>query len=164
MKYSGSSLDVMLVDGYNLAPAIVENVVISDEQITEQTNPFGVESEQHTPINLSKGALTAGGGFYDQAKDALHTALGTVVGISRIVCAAIATNVAGKTFFGFEGAYSQKYDVMAQRDGLTKANVTYLVSGKVERGQIVQPLANKFLASLFSRLTADGIQMDQLRG
>lgn len=138
MKYSGTSFSVLLVDGFNLASAITENATMGEESISQQTNPFGVGNESHTPVGLLKGVLTAGGGFYDAATDALHSAIGTVTGINRIVCAAIFGNTIGKPFMGFEGAYSQKYEVLDVKDGLTKANVVYLVSGAVEDGQIVQ--------------------------
>src|SRR3972149_3717816 len=125
-KYSGSQFSVLLVDGYNLAASLTEAVLMSKESLTQQTNPFGVATESHTPIGIVKGMLTVGGGFFDAATDALHSAIGTVVGISRIVCAAIEENVIGRHFMGFEGAYSQKYEVMDTKDGLTKADVSYL--------------------------------------
>lgn len=137
-KYSGTDFAVFLVDGYDLLAAQTENVTMGEESLTQQTNGFGVGNVSHTPQGLSQGVLQAMGGFLDQALDALHTALGTVTGISRIVCAAIEGNTIGKLFMGFEGAYSQKYERLDQREGLTRANVTYLVSGKVEYGQIIQ--------------------------
>lgn len=140
-KYSGVNFSTFLVDGYNLAASLTENVSMGKESISQQTNPFGVSTESHTPVGVTKGFLTAGGGFFDAATDALHSAIGSVVGISRIVCAAIEGNTIGKMFMGFEGAYSQKYEVIDSKDGLTKANVTYLVSGAVDEGQIVQDLA-----------------------
>lgn len=140
-KYSGTSFSVLLVDGYNLAASITENATIAIESVTQQTNPFGVGSEGHTPINIEKGVLSAGGGFFDATVDALHSAIGTVIGIARIVSATLEGNVIGRHFFGFQGAYSQKYEVMDAKDGLTKANVVYQVTGDVDEGVIVQHLA-----------------------
>lgn len=140
-KHSGAEFAVLLVDGYNLAASVTDNASMGKESITQQTNPFGATTESHTPVGITKGTLVAGGGLFDAATDALHSAIGTVVGVSRIVCAAILGNTPGKLFMGFEGAYSQKYDVMDQKDGLTKANVTYLVSGAADEGQIIQDLA-----------------------
>lgn len=140
-KYSGANFSVLLVDGYNVAAAVMDNASIAIEALTQQTNPFGVATESHTPVGITKGTLVAGGGLYDTATDALHSANGTVVGIQRVVCAALYGNTPGKPFFGFEGAYSQKYEVMDQKDGLTKANVVYVVTGDVDEGQIVQDLA-----------------------
>jgi len=139
-KYAGSSFSVRLIDGHNLAPAIMENASMSRESITQQTNPFGVTGESHTPVGLVKGILVAGGGLYDAAVDTLHTAVATVIGVSRIVAAAIHGNTIGKPFMGFEGAIDTKYEVIDAKDGITKANVTYLVTGAVDDGVIVQHL------------------------
>jgi len=141
MKFSGANFAVLLVDEYNLIASLAESATMGKEAITQQTNPFGVGSEGHTPIGVEKGVLNVGGGFFDPTTDALHNVTGTVVGISRIVSAAIEGNTIGKHFIGFEGPYSQKYEVTDQKDGLTKANVTYLVSGDVNEGVIVQDLA-----------------------
>lgn len=140
-KYSGTAFSVMLVDGYNLVPSLSESVDMGSESLTEETNPFGVSSKGHSPIGLSQGELNVGNGFYDAVTDALHSAVGTVVGIARVVSAAIFGNVIGRPFIGFQGAYSQAYKVIVKKDGLTMANVKYLVSGEVEEGVIVQHLA-----------------------
>ncbi|MCG3776796.1 MAG: hypothetical protein JW395_3667 [Nitrospira sp.] len=141
MKYSGASFSVFLVDGYSLAASVTESASMGRELLTQQTNPFGVETESHTPVGLVKGTLVCGGGLFDAATDALHSDIGDVVGVSRTVCAAIYGNTPGKPFMGFEGAYSQKYEIQDQKDGLTKANISYLISGAVDEGQIVQDLA-----------------------
>lgn len=137
-KYGGPAFSVLLVDGYNLASSLTEAATINIESVTQQTNPFGATSEENSPVGITKGVLSAGNGFFDAATDALHSAIGSVTGISRTVCAAVFGNTIGKPFFGFEGAYSQKYEIQDSRDGLTKANVTYLVSGAVDEGVIVQ--------------------------
>jgi hypothetical protein len=141
MKYGGTQFSTFLVDAHNLAASLSESASMSKESITQQTNPFGASSEEHTPINLTRAMLNVGGGFYDEVTDPIHTAIGTVVGVRRIVSAAIFGNEIGKPFVGFEGAYSQKYEVQDVKDGLTRANVTYLVDGNLEEGVIVQSLA-----------------------
>ncbi len=141
MKYSGSSFSYLFVDGFNLAPAIQENVTVSDELLTEQTNPFGVDSEEHSPIGIQKGTMSMTGGIFDEVTDTLHNTFGAEVGIFRIVAALIGGNVAGSPFFGFAGVYDQKYDIIAKRDGLTRANVNYIVSGDIDTGVVVQPFA-----------------------
>jgi hypothetical protein len=61
----------------------------------------------------------------------------------RVVCLGFEGQVLGAAFIGVSGAFSFVYEVLAQVKALTKANVSYLVSGLVDRGQIVQPLAVK---------------------
>lgn len=141
-KYSGPNFTLFLVDGFNLLASVMDSASMSEESVTQQTNPFGVATEAHTPIGIEKGTLVCGGGLFDATTDALHSAIGTVTGIARIVCAGIEGNAPGREFWGFEGPYSQKYEIMDAKDGLTKANVTYLVSGAIDEGQIVQDLAS----------------------
>jgi hypothetical protein len=140
-KYGSAQFAFLLNDGYDLTASLSESASISKESITQQTNPFGATSEEHTPVNLTKGMLTIGDGFFDAATDALHHVFGVVLGVSRIVCATIEGNIIGRHFHGFEGTYSQKFEVKDFRDGLTKAQVTYLVSGDADEGVIVQHLA-----------------------
>lgn len=139
-KYGSADFTLFLVDGYSLVASLMETVTRSKEAITQQTNPLGADSEQHTPVGIEKFMLTVGGGFYDPTTDALHTALTTVVGISRVICVGSEGNTIGKHFTGYEGALSTKYEVQDTNGGLTKANVSYLVSGKSEEGVIVQHL------------------------
>lgn len=141
-KYASPSLS-LLVDGYDLTPVLVDTISRSTEAITQPSNPLGTASEAHTPVGMVKHALSVGGGFYDQAIDPLHP--GKIadggVGVSRIVCLCPEGQTKGKHFTGFEGAYSQKSEAMVQVGALAKANVTYLVSGAAEDGQILQELA-----------------------
>lgn len=140
-KYSGTQFSLFLVDGYNLAPALSETADYEKESITQATNPFTAASEQNTPVGLEKASFKVGGGFFDPVTDPIHTALGQVVGVVRTICAAFEGNVVGRKFIGSAGTYSQKYAVMDVKDNLTKANVTYLVSGAIDEGVIVQNLA-----------------------
>lgn len=140
-KYAGTQFSLFLVDGYNLAASLSESATMGKESLTEETMPFGVTSGQNTPLNIEKGELAVGGGFFDQATDALHAVTGSLAQTIRLVCAAIEDNVIGRHFMGFQGAYSQKYELMDKSTALTRANVTYLVSGDVNEGRIVQGLA-----------------------
>lgn len=140
-KYGGGSFALFLVDAYSLLASLSESASMGHESITQQTNPFGAGSEEHTPVNVERGMLAVSGGFFDATTDALNSALGSISHAVRIVVAGIEGNIIGKHFMGFEGAYTQKYEVMDTKDGLTKANVTYLVSGNSDEGIIVQNLA-----------------------
>jgi len=140
-KYGGGSFALFLVDGYNLLASLSESATISKESITQQTNPFRASSEEHTPVGLTKGMLSVGSGFFDTVTDPLHSALASISHVSRIVVAGIEGNIIGKHYVGFEGVYDQKYEVQDVRDGLTKANVTYQVTGDADDGVIVQNLA-----------------------
>ncbi len=139
-KFGAGTFILLLVDGHNLISSLTEQVTLGMESITQQTNPFGASGEEHTPVTLEKGALTSGGGFYDETTDALHSALASLSTAMRVMVAGIEGNTIGATFWGFAGAFDLKYMVQDQRDGLTKADASYIVSGLVEIGTIVQHL------------------------
>ena len=143
-KYGSTQVSV-LVDGYDLTAALAESITRSTEGITQQTNPFGATSEEHTPVGVAKGSLSVGGGLFDEAVDLLHAGIAdSGLGVSRIVCICDQGQVKGKHFAGYQGAYSQKYEVVDTNGQLTKANVSYQVSGKVDEGAVIlQELAAK---------------------
>jgi len=140
-KYAGVQFTTFLVDGYNLIASLSEAVTLDKESLTQQTNAFGAISEEHTPLNVEKGAITVGGGFYDAATNALLGVFDAVRGIKRIICAGIEGNIIGQHFVGYEGVYDSKYVLQDVKDALTKANLNLLVSGNVDEGVIVQHLA-----------------------
>lgn len=141
MKFSGPNFSLLLVDGYNLVSTLVTSASAADESLTEQTNPFGVNSEQNTPIGITKATFSQGTGLFDEVIDAAHNGLAQMgVGNARVLCAAFFGNIPGRPFYGYEGAYTQKYEVLDEKDGLTKANTQYIISGKAEKGQVIQDL------------------------
>lgn len=141
-KYGSGNFSSFLVDGKDLRPSLVENVSISWEVLNQQTNPFGVTSEENTPVNIYKAMLNAPGGFWDNTTDEIHTNWATdPMGVTRVVCAALFGSAIGLPFIGLSGAISGKYEVLGRRDGLTKANLTYVCTGDVDEGVIIQDLA-----------------------
>lgn len=143
-KYASPSV-ALYVDGYDLTPALVTSISHSNENLTEKTNGFGSEAEGHSPTGLSRGSLAVGNGLFDKTVDPLHAAKipDGGVGVSRVVCVFEQGQVKGAHFTGYEGAYSQKSDVIGDSDTLTKANVAYVIDGAVEDGVIVQEAATK---------------------
>ena len=60
------------------------------------------------------------------------------------MCVGFAGNTTGYPFVGYEGTFSNEYEVLAESGALTKANVTFTMSGKRSgNGKILQPLATK---------------------
>lgn len=140
-KYASDTVKVF-ADGVDLTPALAESITHSMESITQQTNPFGTTNEAHTPVNMCKGTLAVGGGLFDEAVDTLHAGISdSGLGVSRVVCICEQGQTKGKHFTGYEGAYSQKYEVLDTNGTITKANLTVQVSGLVDDGEIVQESA-----------------------
>ncbi len=144
MKYASPSTAIY-VDGYDLTPGLTESMSRKKESITQPTAPFGTASEVHSPVGMTRGVVSVGGGIFDEAVDPLHAAkiADGGVGVSRIVCFCDQGQTKGKHFTGYEGAYSQTSEVLDANNALTKANVTYQVSGQVDEGVILQEKAAK---------------------
>jgi hypothetical protein len=141
MKYAGVNFSLLLVDEFNLLPGISESCSFGKESLTQKTNPFGVTSEQNSPIGIERGVIEIGGGYYDASLDGVHGSLGGTLGTNRQVSAAIEGNVIGKHFMGFSGAYDQSFMLTGKVDDLTMGNAKYVINGLVEEGVIVQHLA-----------------------
>jgi hypothetical protein len=145
-KYAGVQFGVLLMDGYNIAPSLSDAVSMEKESVTQETNPFGATNITSTPVNIEKGALNIGGGFFDATTNALLGVASAIREIPRIVVAAIEDNIIGRHFMGFAGPIDTKYVLKDTKDQLTMANLTMLVSGQIDEGTIIQNLAT-FTAS-----------------
>lgn len=143
-KYASPSIAI-LVDGYDLTPALTESMSRKQESITQETRPLGGASEAHTPVGVTRGSVAVGGGIFDEAVDPLHAAkiADGGVGVNRVVCFCDQGQTKGQHFTGYEGAYSQTSEVLDALHALTKAHVTYQVSGHVDEGVILQEKAAK---------------------
>lgn len=146
-KY-GSASAWLLVDGYNLLAAKLQTLRHKIEAITEKTDGLGDAYEAHTPVGVTRLELEQGGAFFDTDTNNIHDAMAGSVPTSpqastRVVCLGFEGQVTGARFYGLSGPFSVAYEVLAQLKALTKANVQYLVSGRLDKGEIVQPLATK---------------------
>lgn len=145
-KYSGPNFSLLLVDGYNITPAITEGVTMGYENITQETHPFGQANEENSPIGITKGEISAMNGLFDATVDPLHGGNTDATGAFRVINAAIEDNAPGRYCLGFEAPITAKIEVLDQKDGLAKMNVTYRHSGEVDDCQIIQDLKS-FTAS-----------------
>jgi len=126
-KHSPSEVTISIEDSpggtsRDITPYVTTIGALSIESITEQTNPFGVSSEEHTPIGIDKTAdIPIGGYFDDTATVGPHVVFQIAaadkspssVGRELIIVAAT-----GKTFT--VTVHLVKYDVILARDALTQ--------------------------------------------
>lgn len=141
--YGSNSIAWFLVGGYSLLSAKLQGLTAKIEAIQARTDGLGDSAEEHTPVGLKRGMLTQEGAFFDDRLAGLHQAMKDAPGLTRVTCLSLAGNVVGQPFVGFEGAVHTGYEVLAKLGDLTKANVTYLVSGALEHGKVLQELATK---------------------
>lgn len=102
---------------------------ISVESITQQTNPFGADSEEHTPVGLDKTTDITISGFYDDTASvgpkavffndtnwALDKASGSV---GRVLVITAATGLVFTVT-----VHVVKREIGLKRDGLTEYTIT----------------------------------------
>ena len=133
-KYGGQSFSVLLIDGYNLLAAKLKGFTHKIESKLESSTGLGDSWEEHTPTGMRAASLTQDGAFFDDTTSGMHDALNASQATSRVMVFAYAGNTIGRPFVGTQGVYGMTYDVLGAVGELTKANVSYQVSGAVDRG------------------------------
>lgn len=139
-KIGSKDFGVLLVDGYDFLAAKLQGFTHKVVASQEKSHGLGDTTEAMTPTGLETLSIAQTGGFFDDSANGIHVLLSTIanLAVSRLVCAAFAGNIIGKPFLGISGAYGMEYEAAATVGNLTKANVTYNVSGTLDRGVIVQ--------------------------
>lgn len=110
-----------------ITPYVTSIGGLAVESITEQTNPFGVTSEQHTPVNLERTPDIPIGGFFDDTATVgphvvfkITTADKVPGSVGRVLVVTLYSSGAVFTVT----VHLVKYEVGLKRDGLTEYNAT----------------------------------------
>lgn len=146
-KY-GSASAVFLMDGYKFLSAKLKSLSLKITSMIEKSDGLGDANEAFSPVGKQSAALTQGGAFFDTSTLGMHAAMAGGTASSpqstvRVICVGAMGNAVGAVCYGIQGTFAVAYEVLLEISKLTKANVSYLMAGLVERGQIVQPLATK---------------------
>lgn len=136
-KYSSKDC-VFLVDGYNVL-GVTTQVKSTIEALLDETTALGDSFEKSEYLSMNRAEISQEG-FFDDAVDSVNAALNEQQGQDRVVCFGVEGNTAGKHFTGFEGALETKYERIASRGGLHRANASYKGSGVTEDGLILRAL------------------------
>lgn len=144
-KYGSASFGVLLVDGYDFLASKLKGFTYKISADQESTLGLGDATENATPTGISKLEVAQAGAFFDDSTNGAHALLSTFanLAVSRLLVAAFFGNTIGKPFFGVSGLYGMAYGVTGQAPNLTKADVTYVVSGTIDRGIILNQLTPK---------------------
>lgn len=147
-KRGSADFDILLVDGYNLLPAKVQNVTHKIEALAQRSDGLGDNLEANSPTGLSRATLTQAGAFFDDSANGAHALLSAAgaTGVSRLLVFGQTGNVIGARYTGAEGTFANVYDVLAQVGKLTLADVMYVVSGVIDRGLIIEALVQKTIS------------------
>jgi hypothetical protein len=141
MKYGSSDFSLFLVDGRDLLPTKVQTVTEKIEAVQERYDGLGDTREAMSPTGLSKLTITQGGAFFDDRANGAHDLFKTLPPVFRTVMYSF---TGGKTASVATGVFVESYAVVAQQGRLTRANVSYQVSGAIApNGALIQPLVTK---------------------
>lgn len=151
-KWGSASTWGPYVDGYNLQSAKNKTMPMKISSHMEPTTGLGDGFEEVTPVGMKMATLAVTGGFYDTNAAAAHDALKTSLPATpqtapRTMCWGFSGQTTGQPFYGAQGTYEESYAVQSIVQELTKANADWKITGRIDRGQIVHPLASR---------TADG--------
>lgn len=139
-KLGSANFGVLLLDGYDVLAAKLQAFTHKVLAGQVRTDGLGDALQTQGPTGMLTLAVSQAGAFFDDATNGIHALLSVTANlqVSRLIVAAFAGNTIGKPFLGCSGVYGQAYEPVGQVGNLTKANVTYQVSGTIDRGVIVQ--------------------------
>jgi len=138
------------VDGYNLISQKITGLREKHISPTEDVTGLGDANTTVDPTGVLSTEVVQEGAYFDTtATTGGHVAFSgklptTPQTAARIMCVGFAGNTTGYPFVGYEGTFSNEYEVLAESGALTKANATFTMTGKRSgNGKILQPLAAK---------------------
>ncbi len=146
MAKFGSSSALFLVDGYDFLASKLASLSFKHTAITETSDGLGDNYESNSPTGKQKATISQGQGYFDTTANSLHDAMASKMGTTpqatkRVACFGCQGQTVGAVFYGFEGLDSVEYEPLISDGKLTKASATHLITGQVNPGMIVQPLA-----------------------
>lgn len=136
MTQYGPSSAFLLVGGKNISS---DTFQLSEtlEQKLEDARGLGENWERSLPVGVGKVTLAASGGFYDDRVAGINEALQDQGQTRQLVSYGMAGNAIGAEAVMIDGIFASKWIRQAARDGLTKANAEYVVSGVPYRGKVL---------------------------
>lgn len=144
-KFGGQSV-LFLVDGYSLIANKLKGLRYKHLARQQDSTGLGDTYQEFTPTGMNGLELAQDGAFFDTDENRIHTAMAAAPPTSpqtsvRIACLGFEGDVLGNGFVGFQGNYTETYDVVAQLNELTRANVVHRLTGQIDHGIILHPLA-----------------------
>jgi len=144
----GPASALFFVDGYNLLGQKLKGLREKATSPTEDVTALGDSFTSHDPTGVVSVEVTQEGAYFDTSTNGGHAAFNASVPTSpqateRVMCLGFAGQTVGYPMVGYKGNFTQEYEVAAESGNLTKANVTYSMTGSRDAGVIIQPLAAK---------------------
>ena len=144
----GPGSGILLVDGYNILSNKITS--LSEKSISELTDTTGIGDTAYetAPVGKVTMEVVQEGAFFDTTALYSHAAFSGSVPTSpqataRVICLGFAGQTIGYPMVGYQGSWSQDYEVVAEQGNLQKANVTYAMTGTRSAGVILEKLVTK---------------------
>jgi hypothetical protein len=135
MKSGSAQFALLALDGTNLLGAKVKGFSWKPELLQEDTTGLGDAWREFTPTGIRRAVVTQEGAYFDTAAAGMHAALAAMPLGPRT----LTWSPDGVLVCQARGTLVTTYDVVASLGALTKANVTYTISGSLDvGGAIVQ--------------------------
>ena len=144
----GPASGLLMVDGYNMLSNKITG--LREKAISQlvETTGIGDTFYETAPTGLTTVEVVQEGAFFDTTSNYSHDAFSGSVPTSpqataRVICLGFAGQTIGYPMVGFEGTYTQDYQVVAALGDLQKADVTYAMTGTRSAGAIIEKLVTK---------------------
>jgi hypothetical protein len=156
MSKYGSPSGLFVFDGYNLLAHKLQGHRVKVAALTEPYTGVGDSWEENIPVGVQQAELAQEGAFFHDDTGTIHERLAGASGSpdsnpngtpgSGVV--GFEGNTIGQSVYVFDGALAVSYEVLGSMNALQRANVEYLVTGRVSSdGVLLHALGAK---------TADG--------
>lgn len=132
-KAGSAQFAIFTIDGYDLIPAKLQGATYKVGARQEATHGLGDRWEETTPTGLRFVEITQSGAYFDTSQNGIHEAFKDAPLMPRTLVLA-PTDQPGGPLITATGALTTSYEVLDTLGKLTRANVTYVISGVVTEG------------------------------
>jgi hypothetical protein len=135
-KAGSAQFTLLSLDGISLLGAKPTDFTWKPDALQEETTGLGDSWVEQTPTGIRRATVTQAGAYFDTALNGMHLTLAAM----PLPAKTLVWSPDGVTLFQATGTLVTMYDVLARNGALTKANVSYTISGALDaNGAVVQP-------------------------
>lgn len=161
MTNYGPSSAFVLLGGKNVSADVwdmTEDVI----NVNEQSNGIGVTMQEFLSVGLAKASLEAKGGYYSDSVLQIVAAAQALGGSKQLMSYGLVGQTMGADVNIIDGAYAFKFNRIAQREALTKANADFVLTGKLYRASLLHALTAETTAGNNEATSFDGLNLPDL--
>lgn len=132
------------VDGYDLSAIKAQSVTRKVTAKQTRSDGIGDTWEEHTPVGTKMVEVSQEGALWGTDTGQAHNAFKDDIPANpqvtpRVITMGFEGDTIGQLFDGFEGGFSNEYEVVSARDDLHRVNIAYQMSGQHNEGVVLHP-------------------------